>query len=144
MIRLVVNADGLGASAAANRGILRAHRQGIVTSASVRGDAADLDAVRAVLAEAPELGVGLSLVLTGGRPVAPPGEAPSLLSPTGGLRRRPAEAALAWARGAMVPAEVDRELEAQVRRALDAGLPLDHLDTAEHLGFLPGIGQIVE
>jgi predicted glycoside hydrolase/deacetylase ChbG (UPF0249 family) len=146
MIRLVVNADGLGSSAAANRGILRAHQQGIVTSASVRGDCADLDldAVRAVLIEAPGLGVGLTLVLSQGRPVAPASEIPTLLGPSGDLRRRPAEVALAWARGAMARDEVERELEAQVRRALDAGLPLDHLDTADHLGFLPGVGQIVE
>src|SRR5262245_25084115 len=39
---LIVNADDLGQSAGVNRGILRAHEQGIVTSASlmVRGQAA--------------------------------------------------------------------------------------------------------
>jgi predicted glycoside hydrolase/deacetylase ChbG (UPF0249 family) len=144
MIRLVVNADGLGSGAAADRGILRAHRDGIVTSVSVRGDCSDLDGVRAALTAAPQLGVGLTLVLARGRPVAPAGEVPSLLAPGGELRRRPAEVALAWARGSIAPAEVEREFEAQLGRALGAGLTLDHLDTADHLGFLPGIGQIVE
>ena len=61
--RLVVNADDFGRSAAINRGILRAHREGIVTSASlmVRYPAA---APAATAARAnPKLGVGLHLDL---------------------------------------------------------------------------------
>ena len=38
-IRLVVNADDFGMSAAISRGILRAHREGIVTSTSLLGNA---------------------------------------------------------------------------------------------------------
>jgi predicted glycoside hydrolase/deacetylase ChbG (UPF0249 family) len=144
MIRLVVNAEELGASARVNRGILRAHRTGIVTSASVLGNAADLAAVQAVAAEAPALGIGLTLTVVGGSPVARPQDVPSLLGPGGELRRRPVEVAIAWARDAIVPAELERELTAQIHRALDAGLTIDHLDTRGHLGFVPGIGQIVE
>ncbi|MCA1689011.1 MAG: ChbG/HpnK family deacetylase, partial [Actinobacteria bacterium] len=57
--RLIVNADDLGATVGINRGIAHAHRQGIVTSASlmVHGSAAE-DAV-AVAAAHPGLGVGL-------------------------------------------------------------------------------------
>ena len=43
-IRLVVNADDFGMSPAISRGILRAHREGIVTSTSLLGNCADLDA----------------------------------------------------------------------------------------------------
>ncbi|HEV2787664.1 MAG TPA: ChbG/HpnK family deacetylase [Solirubrobacteraceae bacterium] len=57
--RLVVNADDFGRSAAINRGILRAHRDGIVTSASlmVRYPAAAQAASDAQFH--PRLGVGL-------------------------------------------------------------------------------------
>jgi predicted glycoside hydrolase/deacetylase ChbG (UPF0249 family) len=60
---LIVNADDLGLAAGVNEGILRAHEQGIVTSASlmVRRPAA---AEAARLAKAhPRLGVGLHLEL---------------------------------------------------------------------------------
>jgi predicted glycoside hydrolase/deacetylase ChbG (UPF0249 family) len=59
--RLIVNADDLGLSEAVNAGVLRAHREGIVTSASmmVRRDAAG-DGAR-VAQECPRLAVGLHL-----------------------------------------------------------------------------------
>ena len=56
-IRLVVNADDFGMSPEISRGILRAHREGVVTSTSVLGNVADVDGVRALLAEAPGLGM---------------------------------------------------------------------------------------
>ena len=52
-IRLVVNADDFGMSQSISRGVLRAHRDGIVTSTSLLGNCADLDGARALLAEAP-------------------------------------------------------------------------------------------
>jgi chitin disaccharide deacetylase len=60
---LVVCADDLGLGSGVNRGILRAHQDGIVTSASlmVRGAAAD-DAA-ALAREHPELAIGLHLDL---------------------------------------------------------------------------------
>ena len=61
--RLVVNADDFGRSAAINRGILRAHRDGIVTSASLMVRCPDAaDAARAARACA-QLGLGLHLDL---------------------------------------------------------------------------------
>ncbi|MDX6689195.1 MAG: hypothetical protein QOG15_652 [Solirubrobacteraceae bacterium] len=62
-VRLVVNADDFGRSSAINGGILRAHRDGIVTSASlmVRYEAAA--AAAASLREHPQLGIGLHLDL---------------------------------------------------------------------------------
>jgi predicted glycoside hydrolase/deacetylase ChbG (UPF0249 family) len=60
---LVVNADDFGRSPGVNRGVLRAHAEGIVTSTSlmVRYDAA-ADAVAAA-ADHPRLGLGLHLDL---------------------------------------------------------------------------------
>lgn len=64
--RLIVNADDLGATDGVNRGIVRAHEKGIVTSASlmVHGRGAE-DAV-AVARAHPGLGVGLHWDLDAG------------------------------------------------------------------------------
>jgi predicted glycoside hydrolase/deacetylase ChbG (UPF0249 family) len=145
-IRLVVNADDFGMTAAISRGILRAHRDGIVTSTSLLGNCDDLAGARALLAEAPGLGVGVHLTLIGGRPVSDPAAVPSLLAAGGGgaFASGPQEFFTAWARGRIDAADIQRELDAQVGRARDAGLELDHLDTHRHLGFLPAVGRALE
>ena len=95
-IRLVVNADDFGMSAAISRGILRAHREGIVTSTSLLGNAANLPAAKAMLSEAPNLGVGVHLALCGGPPVAAADTVRSLLAPDGGLWPRGQDFIAAW------------------------------------------------
>src|SRR4051812_21815975 len=88
-IRLVVNADGFGASPAISRGVLQAHRAGIVTSTSIVGNCADPAAVKALLAEVPGLGVGVHLTLVNGPPVAQPNAVRSLLGPDGEFPSQP-------------------------------------------------------
>ncbi|HVV49507.1 MAG TPA: ChbG/HpnK family deacetylase [Polyangia bacterium] len=131
-------------SPAISRGILRAHREGIVTSTSLLGNAPDLPAVKALLAGAPALGVGVHLVLCGGRPVAPPDSVRSLLGPDGAFHARGQSFIAALVRGRVAPAEIERELDAQVTRVREAGIAVDHLDTHHHLGFLPAVGRAVE
>jgi predicted glycoside hydrolase/deacetylase ChbG (UPF0249 family) len=143
-VRLVVNADGFGASPDVSRGVLRAHHDGIVTSTSVLGNCADPAAVKALLAEAPSLGVGVHLTLVGGAPVCPPGAVRSLVGPNGEFPARASDVLFGWAKGAMRADDVERELDAQVSRLRDLGLGLDHLDTRSHLGFLPAVGRAVE
>lgn len=151
MIRLVVDAAEFGRSAATNAEILRAHAEGIVTSTSIVGNAPLFAAVPGALGDAPRLGVGLALALVYGAPVVPAADVPSLLEPPGNnagapteLRRDPRRFALDWVRGRIRATEVEHELGAQLDRALGAGLAIDHLCTVGYLGFLPGIGGIVE
>lgn len=60
---LVVNADDFGRSAAINRGILRAHSEGIVTSASLMVRYPDAGPAAAAARSHPRLGLGLHLDL---------------------------------------------------------------------------------
>jgi len=108
------------------------------------GNAADLDGARALLAEAPGLGVGVHLALTGGAPVSPPDRVPSLVTPDGRFHARGQDFITAWVRGRVSADDVQRELDAQVARVRDAGIAVDHLDTHHHLGFLPAVGRAVE
>ena len=61
--RLVVNADDFGRSAAINRGVLRAHSEGIVTSASLMVRYPDAAGAAAAARGLPRLGLGLHLDL---------------------------------------------------------------------------------
>jgi predicted glycoside hydrolase/deacetylase ChbG (UPF0249 family) len=143
-LRLVVNADGFGMDAALSRGILRAHREGIVTSTSIIGNCEDPAAVREQLATAPNLGVGVHLTLTGGAPVSRAYSIRSLLGPDERFPEQARDVFLAWAKAIPRGDEVERELDAQVARLRDAGLTIDHLDTHQNVGFMPVVGRAVE
>jgi predicted glycoside hydrolase/deacetylase ChbG (UPF0249 family) len=142
--RLVVNADDFGQSPGVSRGIVRAHREGVVTSTSVLGNCTDLPAACALLAEAPTLGVGVHLTLVGGRPISPVGRVGSLTDAQGSFPRRAQDFFTSWMKGHIQVDEIETEFDAQVARLRDAGLPLDHLNTHRHLGFLPAVGRAME
>jgi chitin disaccharide deacetylase len=69
--RLIVNADDFGAGRGINRGIVEAHRDGILTSASLMVEMPGSEEAARLTAELPRLSVGLHAVLTGedGAPV---------------------------------------------------------------------------
>jgi predicted glycoside hydrolase/deacetylase ChbG (UPF0249 family) len=84
MKQLIVNADDFSVSAEANRGILHAHHHGIVSSTTVMVNFPDAaPGLQQALATAPDLGIGLHLNLTAGRPVSPPESIPSLVPADG-------------------------------------------------------------
>ena len=125
--QLVVNADDFGFTRDVNQGIIEAHRQGILTATTLmaNGDAFE-DAVRKAN-ENPLLDIGAHLVLIGGRSLA---EADREL-PSSVLRLLAAIAARRL--------NIYEELSAQVRRVLDAGIRLTHLDTHKHTHLAPPV-----
>jgi len=135
MKRLIVNADDFGRSPGINRGILEAHLRGIVTSTTVMVNcpAAALGLERA-LAEAPDLGIGLHITLTAGRPLSPPETVRSLLADGGEFVH-----ISAWPSrmDQFEPDHLQREIAAQVDRFVSlAGRPPDHLDSHHHAAYL--------
>ena len=72
--RLIVNGDDFGFSREVNAGIIRAHREGILTSTSLMVAEAARDEAVALAKENPALDVGLHLVVCMGRSVLPPAE----------------------------------------------------------------------
>ena len=143
MRRLIVNADDFGLHAAVNRGILTAHTEGIVSSASLMaGGAAFDDAVR-IAKQCPQLGVGVHLTLVGASPLLPVAEVSSLLDEAGDFYGSYPLFIKRFLRGKIRLAEVERELAAQIDRVRMAGIQPSHLDSHQHLHVLPGIGGLV-
>ncbi|HWI86985.1 MAG TPA: ChbG/HpnK family deacetylase, partial [Sphingomonas sp.] len=72
MKQLIVTADDFGVADAVNGAVEQAHRDGILTAASLMvSGAAAADAVTRAR-RLPKLGVGLHVVLVDGRPILPP------------------------------------------------------------------------
>ena len=117
---LVVVADDLGVSAAGDRGVFEAFREGIVTTSSLLVNGATSRAAAAQAAAA-GLPLGLHLNLSEGRPVSAPGDIPSLVdAATGRLLGKFGFRAAAEA-GRLRPEDVARETRAQVRRTGASG-----------------------
>lgn len=138
--QLIVNGDDFGMTPGISAGVLAAHRNGILTSCSVLGNSVDIVPAFRLLRAAPELGVGLHLTLFGGSPVSAASTVPSLV--VNGKFASDMNSLLFVLLRAR-EAEVNIEFDAQIRRALDVGLDLDHLDVHLHLDHLPAIARVI-
>lgn len=143
---LVVNADDLGVTRGATLGIVRAHREGIVTSASLAPTTEFYPhAVELCARSCPGLGIGLHFTLTSGMPLSPPRDVPALVNERGFLRWRFVRlmvAASATTRSDLL-AQIELELEAQLQRLRIDGIKPDHIDGERHVHLIPGIFDLV-
>ncbi len=138
--QLIVNADDYGRTASVSRGILVAHREGIVTSTTVMINQPGIEAQLDEALAQPGLGVGQHLVFTSGLPVLPAAQVPGLIVGTG----RFLDQHSIWARAERIPLDqLQAELAAQVERfrALAGHLP-DHLDCHHFVHLYPPFFQI--
>lgn len=132
--RLIVNADDFGRTAGVNRGILQAHRAGIVTSATLMVTQPAATEAPALARENPELGIGLHVALTGGLPCLPPSQIPSLVDDAGRLPAKPDGLSGAD------PQQVVAEARAQILRFRELiGAFPTHLDSHHHAHALPAV-----
>ncbi len=142
-MRVIFNADDLGDSRAINAAIFQAHRQGVLTSASlmVAGEAAE-EAV-ALAREYPTLAVGLHIVMVDGRPALPPQEIPHLVGLDGRFPQDAVALGLRCFFSRTAQAELAAEIEAQFRLYAQTGLPLDHVDGHYHLHLHPSALRVI-
>jgi predicted glycoside hydrolase/deacetylase ChbG (UPF0249 family) len=135
MRRLIVNADDFGLTPGVTRGILAAHRLGIVTSSTALvTQPLDRDDVARAFEQG--LALGLHVNLTLGRPLT---GGRSLVEGSGQFVR---DARRAAARASA--RDVERELEAQIERFLGlARRAPTHLDSHHHVALHPPIREAV-
>jgi len=128
---LIVNADDFGFTRDVNDGIVEAHRNGILTATTLMANGVAFDHAVELAHRNPSLDIGCHLVLVGGA---------SMLHPN-----RPYPATVKHLLGALARRELDieKELDAQVRRIVDAGLKPSHLDTHKHTHLLPPVLRAV-
>ena len=140
MKRIIINADDFGRTPGVSRGILQAHRLGIVTSTTVM---INQPSVRTQLEEAmacTSLGVGLHLVFSAWRPVLPSEAVPSLVDDEGVFLSQHD----LWARAQGIStAHLRAELTAQVECFIAwAGRLPDHLDCHHFAHLYPPFFQV--
>jgi len=139
MRNLIVNADDLGWTHGVNRGIAEAHRNGIVTSASLIANGCAFEAGVQTASESPRLGVGVHLNLSDGKPVAPAEEVKSLLDENGDFSGGPETLLFRLTAKSLETREVETEWNAQIEKVRAAGIRPTHLDGHKHVQMLPGL-----
>jgi len=141
---LVVTADDLGLTRGVNRAIRRAHVEGIVTTTSLLAVGREFDDAIAMLRATPTLELGAHLALVGeDPPLLGAREIPSLVDARGAFPLSYRTVVRRGLAGRIDPADVRRELAAQLERVLGAGLPVTHLDTHQHTHLWPAVGRVV-
>lgn len=143
MRQLIVNADDFGLTSGVNRAIAEAHRDGIVSSATLMANgAAFADAVQAARA-LPKLSVGCHVVLVDGSPVAPPGGLDTLVAIRSAEPEKFYSSLSAFAARATLGGfdreQLLEEITAQIRKIQSAGIEVTHLDSHKHAHIFPEI-----
>jgi predicted glycoside hydrolase/deacetylase ChbG (UPF0249 family) len=142
---LIVNADDYGLTKATSRAILECHEHGVLTSTSVLVPAPAFASTIGLLSQHPKLGVGVHLALVGeDPPVLTAAEVPSLVDAQGRFYLSWKQFAVAAMRGRINPADVERELTAQIHAVQAEGVPLTHLDSHQHLHEWPTLWPVIE
>lgn len=141
---LIVNADDYGLTEGISRGILHAHREGIVTSTSVIALGPAYPKVASWLADEEDLGIGVHLAAVGeDPPLLSAREIPSLVGRRGHL----CDSYNLFVRRALAGRidfeELRLEFTAQLEAVRELGVPLTHLDAHQHLQLWPSVCSVV-
>jgi hopanoid biosynthesis associated protein HpnK len=143
--RLIVNADDFGRSCSINAAVIRAHREGILTSASLMVNEEASDEAVALAKENPRLGVGLHLALICGRSALPPEKIPGLINARGEFSNNPFSVGLRYFANRRLREQLRAEIHAQFTRFRASGLTLDHVNGHLHFHLHPTVfGILVE
>lgn len=137
---VIIHADDLGMTHSINAASIKGLESGLVTSASMMAPCPWFPEIADYAKNHPEADLGLHLTLTSERvfyrwgPVAPKDQVPSLVDSNGYFH-------LNWTASNVIDLrEVERELRAQVERALAMGVHPTHLDSHQYRLYTSGGG----
>lgn len=130
---VIINADDFGLSPEVNAAVIRAHREGVLTSTSLMvGEEGAVEAARAAR-EFPGLDVGLHVVVCMGRSALGPGAIAPLVDSAGRFPDSPVLAGMRYFFNRGLREKLRAECRAQIEKHLELVGYLNHIDG--HLNF---------
>ena len=133
--RLIVNADDFGLSEGVNYGIIKAFKEGIVTSATIMANMPGFAHAVELSKQYPELAIGVHLTLTTYKPVVTTHknivDKDGYFLPQSAIDHIDVE-------------EAYQELKAQISKVIDSGIPIDHFDSHHHIHTQPSLKVVME
>lgn len=141
---LIVSADDFGLTERVSEGILDAHENGIITSASVIAVAPAFESSVKRLHDVPTLGVGAHFTAVGeDPPLLSAREIPSLVNKHGYFWPTWRTFVPLAAAGRIDPEDLRREFSAQLEAMTAAGLVVDHFDTHQNIHLWPTVSDVL-
>lgn len=128
MRKLIINADDFGLSTGVNRAVEQAWQQGVLTQASLMAGGDAFDEAVEIARRNPGLQIGLHLTLVQGKPVLPPEKIPGLVAGNGCFPDNPVAAGMKLFFDPTLRMQLRCEIEAQILKVKETGLPLSHID----------------
>lgn len=149
--RLIVNADDFGRSPSINEAVIRAHREGILTTASLMVNEPPCAEAVSLARQNPRLGVGLHIALLFGRSALSPGQIPALVNSRGEFSEDPVSTGFRFffarnpknSQGQSVEQQIESEIAEQFARFHATGLKLDHVNGHLHMHLHPVVFRIL-
>ncbi|MFC1698596.1 carbohydrate deacetylase [Candidatus Omnitrophota bacterium] len=143
MKKLIVNGDDFGLSVGTNQGVIEAFQNGILTSATLITNTPAFEDAVFRAKKNPRLGTGIHLNLTWGKPVSPIKQVYRLVDSEGNFVKNKKRIFLKFYFKGANSEQIRVELDAQIRKFLDFGLKLTHIDTHHHIVLFPKIHYII-
>ena len=141
--RLIVNADDFGRSSSINTAIIHAHREGILTSASLMVNEPAFEEAITMAKQNPKLGVGLHLTLVCGKSGLPYEKIPGLIDREKNFANSPVAAGIGYFFTKELREQLEDEITEQFRKFVATGLPLDHVNGHLNIHLHPTIFSIL-
>lgn len=143
-VKKIFNADDFGISLGVNAAIEKAHREGILNSASLMVNQKYAPEAVELAKTMPELEIGLHLNLTNEQPAAKAENIPLLVGKDGKLNKGFLQLLLlSFFHPVQFRQQVETEIRAQVKKYLQTGLTLAHVDGHRHVHMIPAIFKVV-
>lgn len=122
---------------------MQAHRQGILTSASLMVSGAAFAEAVQIARENPRLGVGLHLTLVCGHSILDCGTIPGVVDANQSFTQQPVRAGLRYFFSQHLRSQLAREIQAQLDKFSQTGLVLDHINGHLNMHLHPTVLRLL-
>jgi predicted glycoside hydrolase/deacetylase ChbG (UPF0249 family) len=141
--KLIINADDFGLCRGVNKGIAEAHATGVLTSTTIMANMPAAEEAIAIAHKLSNLGVGVHLNLTEGKPLSQDSNVNRLLDDAGNFALKAGKLSLISLVNAKTCSAIETELAAQIQWVIERGIKPTHLDSHKHIHSFPSIFKIV-
>jgi chitin disaccharide deacetylase len=144
-MKLILNVDDLGLHPAVTRAVIEGAKKGVITSASVLANGADVDHVAKLATNGAfeSLSLGAHLNILRGVPIAGPDKIPSLVGNDGLFLGSYTKLFNRYLLGRLDLREVELEFRAQIGKLRSLGIEISHLDSEKHIHAWPNLMRLV-